>query len=112
MRHALPRRLGSLAACLLVGLSALAVAPVSVAARQPAARPRPVAGLQRIAGPAPISIDVRHAARGVAPTASGPLGARPAPASASGTARPALRPLDGGPPPPQLATTTGAPAIG
>ncbi len=110
MRLDLPRRLGSLAACLLIGASALAAGPAAVAARQPAARPRAVATPHRIAGPAAFAVNVRHAVRGTISTSGSRTGALPAPAARP--AHPAIVPLDGGPPPPQLATTTAAPAIG
>ena len=87
MRLDLPRRLSSLAACLLIGASALAVVPAEVTARQPAARPRAVATAHRIATPTSVAVDVRHAPRGTTTT----NGSRPGVLPQPGRIRPGRR---------------------
>ncbi len=107
----LPRRLAALAAFLLIGTSAVAttLTPVVTAASL-TAHPRAVRQQAPMARQAALSVDVRTAVRSVGPVPRSRIGALPAPAA--GTRRPAGRPLIAGPPPPVLATTTAAPAIG
>ena len=106
----LPRRLGPLAGALLIATAGFASLPgSSAAASSQAAHPRPIVGATRIASPAALGVDVRHASRASLATTRSRSMALPAPATRTA---PATRPLGGGPPPPVLASTTGAPSIG
>ena len=105
------RRLGMLAVCLLIGSTAVVATPARVAASPTGTNhTRAVGHPVRMASPTPATVDVRRAVRLSGSTTRPRSVSLPAPATRAPSS--STRPLDGGPPPPVLVSTTGAPAIG